>query len=160
MRPTASGASAERGERPRARRAPGARRATGPRRAERTTGRNAAGRAGVGLTRRRAQRTHVPDANRLVLDATLTERGDLRYTPAGLPALECMLRHASTQPEAGGERRVECELAAVAFGAPAESLARIANGTELRCKGFIARRWRTGITVALHVHEFELLNHD
>ena len=25
----------------------------------------------------------MPDANRLVLDATLSERGDLRYTPAG-----------------------------------------------------------------------------
>ena len=100
----------------------------------------------------------MPDANRLVLDATLTERSALRYTPAGLPALECMLRHASIQPEAGGERKVECDLAAVAFGEPAESLSRVANGTALRCKGFLARRWRTGITVALHVNEFELLH--
>jgi primosomal replication protein N len=102
----------------------------------------------------------VPDANRLVLDATLADRGDLRYTPAGIPALECMLRHASVQPEAGGERKVECELAAVAFGDPARSLARVANGTALRCKGFLARRYRTGITVALHVNEFELLERD
>jgi primosomal replication protein N len=102
----------------------------------------------------------VPDANRLVLDATLAERGDLRYTPAGIPALECVLRHASTQPEAGGERKVECELAAVAFGDPATALAGIANGTALRCKGFLARRYRTGITVALHVNEFELLKRD
>ena len=102
----------------------------------------------------------MPEANRLVLDATLAERGDLRYTPAGLPALDCMLRHASVQPEAGGERKVECELAAVAFGEPAESLSRVANGTAVRCKGFLARRYRTGITVALHVNEFELLNRD
>jgi primosomal replication protein N len=102
----------------------------------------------------------VPGANRLTLDATLTERGDLRYTPAGIPALDCMLRHASVQSEAGGERNVECELAAVAFGEPAKSLATIATGTALRCKGFLARRYRTGITVALHVNEFELLNRD
>jgi primosomal replication protein N len=102
----------------------------------------------------------VPDANRLVLDATLADRGDLRYTPAGVPALECMLRHASVQPEAGGERKVECELAAVAFGDPATSLAKVANGTALRCKGFLARRYRTGITIALHVNEFELLQRD
>ena len=102
----------------------------------------------------------MPDANRLVLDATLAERGDLRYTPAGIPALECMLRHASMQPEAGGERKVECELAAVAFGDPARALARIANGTALRCRGFLARRYRTGVTVALHVNEFELLERD
>ncbi len=102
----------------------------------------------------------MPDANRLVLDATLAERGDLRYTPAGIPAVECMLRHASTQEEAGGERKVECELAAVAFGEPARSLARLPNGTALRCRGFLARRYRTGITVAMHVNEFELLKTD
>jgi primosomal replication protein N len=99
----------------------------------------------------------VPDANRLVLDATLTERGDLRYTPAGVPALECVLKHASVQPEAGGERSVDCELAAVAFGEPAKALAKVPNGTALRCKGFLARRYRTGVTVAMHVNEFELL---
>jgi primosomal replication protein N len=98
----------------------------------------------------------VPGANRLVLDATLAERGDVRYTPAGVPALECVLRHASIQPEAGGERKVECELAAIAFGAPALALSRVANGSQLRCRGFLARRYRTGITVALHVNEFEL----
>ena len=99
----------------------------------------------------------MPEANRLVLDATLTERGDLRYTPAGLPALDCMLRHASLQPEAGGERKVDCELAAVAFGEPARALATVAPGAALRCKGFLARRYRTGITVALHINEFALI---
>ena len=102
----------------------------------------------------------MPDANRLVLDATLAERGELRYTPAGIPAVECLLRHTSVQPEAGGERKVDCELAAVAFGEPARSLARLTTGTALRCKGFLARRYRTGITVALHVNEFELLQRD
>ena len=94
-------------------------------------------------------------ANRLTLDATLAERGDLRYTPAGIPALDCVLRHASIQSEAGGERKVECELQAVAFGEPALALAKIAAGTELRCKGFLARRYRTGQTLALHLNEFE-----
>ena len=99
----------------------------------------------------------MPGANRLVLDATLAERGDLRYTPAGIPALECVLRHASVQPEAGGERNVDCELQAVAFGEPAKALARVPAGSALRCKGFLARRYRTGITVAMHVNEFELI---
>ena len=100
------------------------------------------------------------DANRVVLDATLTQRSELRYTPAGIPAIECVLRHASMQPEADGERRVECDLAAVAFGEPATTLARIPDGTALRCKGFLARRYRTGTTIALHVNEFELLKRD
>ncbi len=90
-------------------------------------------------------------ANRLTLDATLTARDDLRYTPAGIPALDCTLAHASMQEEAGGERRVECELHAVAFGDVARTLARTSVGSELRCDGFLARRYRTGITVALHI---------
>jgi primosomal replication protein N len=97
----------------------------------------------------------VTGANRLTLDATLAERGDLRYTPAGIPALDCVLRHASVQPEAGGERKVDCELQAVAFGERALALSRLPTGTELRCKGFLARRYRTGQTLALHLNEFE-----
>jgi len=99
-------------------------------------------------------------ANRLVLDAALAERGDLRYTPAGLPAIDFMLRHASRQIEAGGERSIECEISGVAFGEVARSIAALAPNSVLRCNGFLARRWRTGITLALHVHEFELMNQD
>jgi len=93
----------------------------------------------------------VPGANRLTLDATLAQRGDLRYTPAGIPAIDCTLTHQSVQAEAGGERRVECEVFAVAFADVAQRLARMPVGGELRCEGFLARRYRTGITVALHI---------
>ncbi len=63
--------------------------------------------------------------------------------------------HRSVQPEAGGERKVECELHAVAFGAVAKALSRVAAGSELKCEGFLARRYRTGTTVAFHITEFE-----
>jgi primosomal replication protein N len=56
--------------------------------------------------------------NTLILDATIAQRDPLRYTPAGIPAVDCTLQHTSTQAEAGGERKVECELFAVAFGEP------------------------------------------
>jgi primosomal replication protein N len=100
----------------------------------------------------------VPGANRLTIDATLAECSDLRYTPAGIPALECVLRHASTQAEAGSMRKVDCEIAAVAFGELALALAKVASGTALRCSGFLARRYRTGIALRLHVNEFETLD--
>ena len=100
----------------------------------------------------------MPGANRLTLDATLAQCSALRYTPAGIPALECVLKHASIQPEAGGNRKVDCEIAAVAFGEPAVALAKVPAGTALRCSGFIARRYRTGVSVALHVNEFETLD--
>jgi primosomal replication protein N len=40
---------------------------------------------------------------------------------------------------------------AVAFGDVAKRLAGIPVGGEIRCEGFLARRYRTGITVALHI---------
>jgi primosomal replication protein N len=94
-------------------------------------------------------------ANRFTLDATLARRDALRHTPAGIPAVECALDHRSLQHEAGGERRVECEMHAVAFGDVALALARCAVGSALRCDGFIARRYRTGTSVTLHLTRFE-----
>jgi primosomal replication protein N len=97
------------------------------------------------------------EANRVVLDGRLSERGELRFTPAGVPAIDFTLQHSSVQVEAGIERNVSCEIAAVAFGEVARKLAGIPADCAIRCKGFIARRWRTGITLALHVRDFEEL---
>jgi primosomal replication protein N len=94
------------------------------------------------------------------MDATLRDCGPLRYTPAGIPAFDGVLLHASEQDEAGAPRRVECELAAVAFGPVARELAGLTPGTALRCTGFLARRHRRGTSVALHVHQFEVLDRD
>jgi primosomal replication protein N len=96
-------------------------------------------------------------ANWLTLDATLLARDPMRYTPAGIPALDCTLRHASVQPEAGGERKVDCELHAVAFAEVAQALSGVPDDRPLRCEGFIARRWRTGTSLALHITRFREL---
>ena len=98
--------------------------------------------------------------NRLAIDATVATRDALRHTPAGIPAIDAVLVHRSTQGEAGGERRVECEIAAVAFGEVAEAIAKLPAGAAVRCEGFLARRWRTGITLALHVQRIERLESD
>ena len=99
----------------------------------------------------------MPASNRFALDANLAKRDELRHTPAGIPAIECTLDHRSTQVEAGGERRVECEMHAVAFGDVALALRRLDVGAALRCEGFVARRYRTGSGVTLHVTRFETI---
>src|SRR5262249_60135549 len=91
------------------------------------------------------------------MGARLGARPGLRSTPAGIPALDFQLAHESLQNEAGGERRVACDLAAVARGPVAKELAAVSVGATLRCRGFLARRYRSGLSVALHVNEFELL---
>jgi primosomal replication protein N len=100
----------------------------------------------------------APGRNRLAIDATLATREPLRHTPAGLPAIDLVLSHRSEQDEAGGRRRVECEIAAVAFGEVAGSIAKLPIGAAVRCEGFVARRWRTGTTLALHVDRIEILD--
>jgi primosomal replication protein N len=97
----------------------------------------------------------VPATNRLEIDAIVTALGSLRHTPAGIPAIELSLAHRSMQQEAGGERRVECELHAVAFGDIAAALAQLDVGSSVHCEGFNARRYRTGSSNALHLTRFE-----
>ena len=96
----------------------------------------------------------MPALNRFAFDAVLAQRDELRHTPAGIPANESTHDHRSMQREAGGERRVECELHAVAFGEVALALRATDVGLPLRCEGFIARRYRTGSSVALHLTRF------
>ena len=54
--------------------------------------------------------------NRLLLSARLLERGAMRYTPAGLPALELSLKHESELSEDGHPRKVQVEVRAMALG--------------------------------------------
>ena len=55
--------------------------------------------------------------NRLVLTAQLVERGAMRYTPAGLPALDLSLKHESEVTQDGQPRKVSMEIKARAIGA-------------------------------------------
>lgn len=93
--------------------------------------------------------------NRLVLRAKLIERGATRYTPAGLPALDMVLRHQSEAREAGHPRKVSIEMRAVAIGEVASSIAAaLPVGGEARFDGFVASA-RNGKGTVFHVTAFE-----
>jgi len=92
-------------------------------------------------------------ANSLVLSACIAEVETLRYTPAGLPALNLQLEHESEVTEAGGPRTVKVVVKAVAFGALAERLAKQAIGSVWRFNGFLANA-RQGKSVVFHIQEF------
>jgi primosomal replication protein N len=84
--------------------------------------------------------------NRLVLTATLVERAALRYTPAGLPALDLDLAHESEVSEDGRPRKVALRIRAVAIGAPTQPLLALALGGSALCSGFVASgRNRRGV---------------
>ena len=88
--------------------------------------------------------------NHLVLSARLVERGALRTTPAGLAALDLVLKHESQMSEAGSARKVSVELRALALGAVTSELARLPVGERLDAAGFLSSQ-RNGRGVVLHI---------
>ena len=92
--------------------------------------------------------------NQTILSARIAEVQPLRYTPAGLPALDLRLEHESEALEAGTQRQVRVEIRAVAFGTDAETLAWQAIGSAFRFSGFLAAP-RHGKHPVLHIQSFQ-----
>jgi primosomal replication protein N len=92
--------------------------------------------------------------NQVVLSARIGEAMALRYTPAGLPAIDLRLEHESEVNEAGGKRQVKVTLKAVAFGTDAETLARQPVGSPWRFAGFLSTP-RNGKHPVLHIQQFQ-----
>jgi len=85
-----------------------------------------------------------------VLSARLIERGVLRYTPAGLPALDLSLQHESEVTEDGQPRKVSMEIRAVAIGAITRQLLPLAVGSPGEFAGFLTAG-RNGRGLSFHV---------
>ena len=92
--------------------------------------------------------------NRFVLAATLVERAALRYTPAGLPALDLSMKHESEVSEDGQARKVSMEMKALAIGAITQGLALLALGSGCLFAGFITST-RNGRGLLFHITSFD-----
>ena len=92
--------------------------------------------------------------NRLVLSATLVQRAALRYTPAGLPALDVSLRHESEVSQEGQARKVSMEMKALAIGSITHTLAALALGSGGLFAGFITST-RNGRGLLFHITSVE-----
>lgn len=87
------------------------------------------------------------------MTAVVVQVQSLRYTPAGIPAVNLVLEHESQVIELDTPRLVKLQLRAVAFGALAEVLARQGMDTICRFEGFLANA-RTGKGVVFHIQDF------
>jgi len=88
--------------------------------------------------------------NRLVLAATLLERGAVRYTPVGLPALDMLLKHESEVSEDGLPRKVSLEIKAVAIGAITRPAGAMVLGAAAGFAGFLGAT-RNGRGLVFHI---------
>jgi len=93
--------------------------------------------------------------NRLVLQAALAERAALRYTPAGLPALDLLLQHESEVSHEGQARKVSLELRALVIGSLVSKVAALPLGSPLMFSGFLAPA-RNGRGILFHVTDLAL----
>ena len=81
----------------------------------------------------------------------------MRYTPAGIPAVEFKLRHESEQAEAGGKRNVIAEMPAIAFESLARLIAAAKPGAGARLEGFLAPKTKRSKRLVLHVTNIEFI---
>ena len=82
------------------------------------------------------------------------ERGALRYTPAGLPALDLSLGHESETVQLGKARKLKLELRARAVGELTGSLLNAELGTEHCFEGFLGSQ-RNGRGVVFNIQAVE-----
>jgi primosomal replication protein N len=88
--------------------------------------------------------------NQLVLSAQLLERGAVRYTPAGLPAVDMSLKHESQVQEAGTPRKISMEIKAVVIGDLSRRVVALAIGESARFSGFLTNQ-RNGRGTVFHI---------
>lgn len=93
--------------------------------------------------------------NKLVLQAEVVQIEPLRYTPAGIPLLSVVLRHASEQIEASMKRKVECEVNAVILGDLA--LKGLKTGAQIIAQGFLARRSLKSTQLVMHINDIKTM---
>ncbi|MEO8311556.1 MAG: primosomal replication protein N [Caldimonas sp.] len=88
------------------------------------------------------------------MTARIVERAALRFTPAGLPAIDVSLRHESEMTQVGSVRKVGVEIRARAIGAITESLLAAELGTEHEFTGFLGAQ-RNGRGIVFHIQSIE-----
>ena len=92
--------------------------------------------------------------NHVELTACIAELSALRYTPAGIPAVNFVLEHESEIVEAGATRQARLTVRALAFGALAEQTVQLTLGKIFRFTGFLINA-RTSKSVVFHIQSIE-----
>ena len=89
------------------------------------------------------------------MTAQIVERAALRFTPAGLPALDMSLRHQSEIVQLGNPRKVAFEIRARAVGDVTSPLLAAELGVEHGFEGFLGAQ-RNGRGIVFHIQSIAL----
>jgi primosomal replication protein N len=94
--------------------------------------------------------------NCLILTARVVEVFALRYTPAGLPALDVVLQHESQIQDAGNNRTVMATLRARAVGDLAQDLIKMELHRLAQFEGFLSTPKHSKVVV-FHLTHFQYI---
>ena len=74
-----------------------------------------------------------------------------------MAAVEFKVVHESEQDEAGGRRKVEAEIGAIAFETDARLIAARPLGSQVRLQGFLSAKSKRSRKLVLHVTNIEFV---
>lgn len=100
---------------------------------------------------------YSPNLNQLVISGKIVDLNIPRYTPAGIMVTEFRISHVSHQEEAGIQRRIELELAAIALANMAEKIVHMGSGSNIELTGFITKKNRLSNQLVLHVSDAKII---
>ena len=95
-------------------------------------------------------------ANVVALDATIIEKSELRYTPAGIAVFEAVMHYQGEVYEAGAQRKLEFDIKVLAFADTALRINEVKVGQFVNTRGFIAPRSMRNNRLTMHITEFNI----
>ncbi len=93
----------------------------------------------------------------MVLTGTIVAVQPLRHTPAGVPVVELVLHHQSTQKEAHQAVQIAFEVRVWGAGEVAQGLSALTVGQRLACKGFLALPSQRSRQLVLRTQAYQLI---
>ncbi len=96
------------------------------------------------------------EINAVQITATLVDKRELRYTPAGIAVFEGMFHYSGDVYEAGGMRHLEFDFSALSFADVAVRLEKVAPASKVHMKGFLSPRTMKSSKLTVHVTEFTI----
>lgn len=96
--------------------------------------------------------------NQTVVCGKISQRGTIRYTPAGVAVIDFTINHASQQTEAGISRQVFCEIVSIALGQMATTIAALKMDAIIKATGFLNRKSQRSQQLVLHVNQVVQIN--
>ncbi|MCP5246602.1 MAG: primosomal replication protein N [Burkholderiales bacterium] len=91
------------------------------------------------------------ECNQTVICGEIIRLGVLRYTPAGIPVVDFVVKHQSRQMESNIVRQVNCEMQTVALGETAKIISEMRLASNVKITGFLNRKSQNNPQLVLHV---------